>query len=533
MKNLFKVWLLAMALAFGAMQAFGQFTWTKDARNPVFSGVNGTWSTHVFCPCVLFNSDSARYEMWFSATIGPSAYPNYRPYSVGRAISKDGINWTMYPSVVVSPDAGKWDNVTIDAPEVIRENGQYKMWYTSWKDNTSPNYLGYATSSDGIHWTKYSGNPIFGPGPAAWEAGGPWFVSILPFQGGYKMWYTGYTADFGTTAIGYATSADGINWKRDTVHSPVLNVGPSGQWDDSYVREPNVLAIGDSCYMWYVGDQTSGYGRTGLAGSKDGINTWTKYGANPVVVPAGAGTWDAERTCVGTVLRVGDTLHMWYDGWRPPHTSYQYSIGHATSPLSPIAAPVLLSPPNGVDSQVTTLLLTWRKISGALTYQVQVGSDGGFTTPLFDDSTVTDTSKLINNLAASTKYYWRVKGRDSDRSSTYSTPWTFTTGTVSVQQGEELPTHYSLGQNYPNPFNPTTGITYQVPGASDVKLVVYDLLGREVAVLVNERKTPGRYEVKFDGNGLASGVYLYRLTAGLPDRQAGTFSQVRKMVLLR
>jgi hypothetical protein len=89
-----------------------------------------------------------------------------------------------------------------------------------------------------------------------------------------------------------------------------------------------------------------------------------------------------------------------------------------------------------------------------------------------------------------------------------------------------LPKEHVLCQNYPNPFNPTTNIGFQVPGVSDVKLVVYDLLGREVAVLLNERKAPGRYEVSFDGSGLASGVYLYRLTAG-------NFVQTRKMVIVK
>jgi len=85
---------------------------------------------------------------------------------------------------------------------------------------------------------------------------------------------------------------------------------------------------------------------------------------------------------------------------------------------------------------------------------------------------------------------------------------------------------YVLGQNYPNPFNPRTGVGFQVPGVSDVRLSVYDLLGREVAVLVNERKASGSYEVSFDGSGLASGVYVYRLTAG-------NFAQSRKMILLK
>jgi hypothetical protein len=89
-----------------------------------------------------------------------------------------------------------------------------------------------------------------------------------------------------------------------------------------------------------------------------------------------------------------------------------------------------------------------------------------------------------------------------------------------------IPGSCGLDQNYPNPFNPKTGIRYQVSGVSNARLVVYDLLGREVAVLVNEKKAPGSYEVRFDGSGLASGVYIYRLTAGM-------FVQSRTMLLLK
>jgi glucuronoarabinoxylan endo-1,4-beta-xylanase len=89
-----------------------------------------------------------------------------------------------------------------------------------------------------------------------------------------------------------------------------------------------------------------------------------------------------------------------------------------------------------------------------------------------------------------------------------------------------LPATFALFQNYPNPFNPKTVVRFQVPGISDVKLVVYDILGREVAVLVNERKSAGIYEVSYGASGLASGVYIYRLTAG-------TYVQSRKMVLLK
>ena len=89
-----------------------------------------------------------------------------------------------------------------------------------------------------------------------------------------------------------------------------------------------------------------------------------------------------------------------------------------------------------------------------------------------------------------------------------------------------LPTTYTLEQNYPNPFNPSTTIKYDLPKPSDVRLTVFDMLGREVTVLVNERKDASVHEVKFDSSKLASGVYLYRL-------QAGDFTQTNRLMLLK
>jgi hypothetical protein len=100
------------------------------------------------------------------------------------------------------------------------------------------------------------------------------------------------------------------------------------------------------------------------------------------------------------------------------------------------------------------------------------------------------------------------------------------TPTAVAEEQKNLPTCYRLEQNYPNPFNPTTVVSIQLPVASRVKLVVYDILGREVTVLIDERKTPGRYSVDFDGSRLASGIYLLRMSAG-------SFSDTRKMLLLR
>jgi photosystem II stability/assembly factor-like uncharacterized protein len=104
---------------------------------------------------------------------------------------------------------------------------------------------------------------------------------------------------------------------------------------------------------------------------------------------------------------------------------------------------------------------------------------------------------------------------------------TTTGGTVDVDRRlDQSPTGYRLAQNYPNPFNPTTVVRYQLPVAGDVKLVVFDLLGREVARLVYEKKDAGAYEVIFEGSTLPSGVYFCRM-------RAGEFQKTRTLLLVR
>jgi hypothetical protein len=121
-------------------------------------------------------------------------------------------------------------------------------------------------------------------------------------------------------------------------------------------------------------------------------------------------------------------------------------------------------------------------------------------------------------------YYVRVTTDDGHPANTTIID---TIRTRNVTGVESLtPLAFALSQNYPNPFNPRTVIGYQVSTLADVMLVVYDLLGRQVAQLVNERKSPGAYEVSFDASGLASGLYVYRLTSN------GN-AAVRKMLLVR
>lgn len=101
-------------------------------------------------------------------------------------------------------------------------------------------------------------------------------------------------------------------------------------------------------------------------------------------------------------------------------------------------------------------------------------------------------------------------------------------GTTGIEDVTEkgIPSQFVLEQNYPNPFNPSTTIRYAVEEATPVRLRVFDVGGREVAQLVNETKSPGVYETKFEADNLPSGIYLYRL-------EAGEFSETRSMILNR
>ena len=105
---------------------------------------------------------------------------------------------------------------------------------------------------------------------------------------------------------------------------------------------------------------------------------------------------------------------------------------------------------------------------------------------------------------------------------------------VSVEDvPSSIPTGFELYQSYPNPFNPTTKIKYQIPEKSFVTIKVYDVLGNEIATLVNEEKPVGTYEITWYADKLPSGVYFYRLQAVPTGRQVGSFVKTKKMVLLR
>jgi hypothetical protein len=97
---------------------------------------------------------------------------------------------------------------------------------------------------------------------------------------------------------------------------------------------------------------------------------------------------------------------------------------------------------------------------------------------------------------------------------------------TSIKDSPNIINDFELYQNYPNPFNPGTKIKYSVPGEGFVSLKVYDVLGNEIATLINEEKPAGNYEVEFDANGLPSGIYFYQL-------KSNKYIETKKMNLLK
>ena len=195
-----------------------------------------------------------------------------------------------------------------------------------------------------------------------------------------------------------------------------------------------------------------------------------------------------------------------------------------------IVAPELLFPEYASTGVVSNPLLDWEPVDGASSYRLQIVktlpnfSDSRL---LLDDSGIVDTEKQIEGLESSTRYYWRVLCETQNYDSPYSEIWLFTTEDVSGVNDEEIPTVHSLFQNYPNPFNPSTSIKFGLPEQGFVELRVYNILGQEVAKLVNKELAAGYHEVNFGSNNIATGMYIYRISVG------NKFTAVKKMLMIK
>jgi aminopeptidase N len=186
-----------------------------------------------------------------------------------------------------------------------------------------------------------------------------------------------------------------------------------------------------------------------------------------------------------------------------------------------------VSPADGGTIESGYPAFTWMSATGGVSYELSVSADSTFGSELINRPGLSDTVCAPAGGPPPGRYYWRVRCTNAGGTGAWSDVRTFVVQfPVSVADRGDVPLAFSLDQNFPNPFNPETVIRFSVPARANTKLAVFDLLGKEVATLMEGMKDAGRYEVVWDAGQMPSGVYVYRL-------QSGALVQSRKMTVVK
>ena len=193
------------------------------------------------------------------------------------------------------------------------------------------------------------------------------------------------------------------------------------------------------------------------------------------------------------------------------------------------STPSLAYPINNTGNIPVDTTIYWYPTQAAVSYDIMLARSANFAinTIVVDAQGVTDTSIIVAGMNANTFHFWKVRAHNTFGTSNWSPVWRFkTVNPLGIEDEDLMPSEYALEQNYPNPFNPSTNFRFKIAEAGLTTLKIYNLLGQEVAVLVEEFMNPGTYEIQFDATGLSSGIYFYRI-------RVNDFSASKKMILLR
>jgi predicted GH43/DUF377 family glycosyl hydrolase len=245
-------------------------TWHQYSENPVFSPGKDDWDyPHIVQPIVFADGDTLR--MWYGG--GNVLLGNARQREVmriGYAVSVDGINWNRLSDPVIKPpNPPAWDQDGVLPGGVIKENGIFKMWFGGgvgpygYPPASSKWSIGYATSSDCIHWDLQPDPVVLhGDNSTDFDETSAFAASVIRTNEGYYMWYSGHSHTAVVNGkpqgkIGYANSSDGINWTKYYANPIVSPTSVSQQWTTGYYT-PSVLFDGEQFHMWFAGWQEGG-----------------------------------------------------------------------------------------------------------------------------------------------------------------------------------------------------------------------------------------------------------------------------------
>ena len=318
-------------LAFAGDPAAPPFRWTQMERhpeNPILSARPDTWESQWFIVDTVLQVDG-RWWMYYDGA-GPH---DKKSTALGLAFSDDAVHWERAKDNPIWTKAGNWSNFLRDV-RIHRFEGESGFWmYYSDGDR----HIDLARSDDGVHWKNIPENPVLVPSQD-WEHLIMQESVLKRDSGQWLMWYSTYGSKPRVT--GLATSSDGLHWRKHS-GNPVLQLGKPGEWDDYSAFQPWVFYRDGYYHMIYTGSNRSsptGY-QFGYAWSPDGI-TWQNSPDNPVFSPSREkGAWDAGKVSMHVLLETSEeTFNIYYSGGASPEATYT-GIGLIRARLTRTALP--------------------------------------------------------------------------------------------------------------------------------------------------------------------------------------------------
>jgi predicted GH43/DUF377 family glycosyl hydrolase len=275
------------------MDYFNNPVLVRSSSNLEYKGVNHS-------PIFFENN---QYKMWYTSISNDT-----RGY-VWYAVSSDGINWMRPSSEPVLRPSLYWDSTIVSAGAIIKEQNEYRMYYSGFANNIGKYQIGLATSTDGINWVKRP-NPIL-VGGANWD-GNVGVTDVLKVGDTYYLFYHGYNSlSYSQISIGLATSGDGINWTKYS-GNPILVKTQS--WEGAGPLSPSVIFENGKFEMVYS-NTLSGISGFGFATSLDGKN-WTKAPSNPFFTKnMTANNWANQEINYPVYRKFGSEYRIYYTGF--------------------------------------------------------------------------------------------------------------------------------------------------------------------------------------------------------------------------
>jgi predicted GH43/DUF377 family glycosyl hydrolase len=268
--------------------------WIKYEHNPIITDKDGI----LFDICVIH--DAGAYRLW----------AGWRPKnSIALLESKDGLHFSGPPKIVLGPAPTGWEDI-VNRPMVIKREDGYHMWYEA--QTATASVVGYATSPDGVTWKRMSSKPVLAP-TLPWEKAAIQCPDVMWDADAklYKMWYSAGPQSE-SDAMGYATSPDGMTWTKSD-KNPIFNGDPKIPWEQERGVAGHVEKQGGWYYMFYIGFHDIAHAQLGVARSRDGITNWQRLPQNPIV-RMGTGKWDDSSCYRPFTIFDGTKWYLWYGG---------------------------------------------------------------------------------------------------------------------------------------------------------------------------------------------------------------------------